>query len=251
MDSSSVRQADRSRRGSLAAQAGKMPAMRRQINAPAWAVLGLWILAIAAGSGLRLWNLSDQVVGGDEMHGVRAAVKGQLVDILRTYQQADPCIPLAGYYHLAIDARGSLNEAVVRAPALAAGLLALLVIPWLVRSRLGDAGALLLAWLLALSPLLVLYSRLARPYMPVVLVGFVSFLAFDRWAEGEGARWGWLWALCAALAIWLHLVRYARDSAPDAAARRRRASGRRACRRRCAGAVCWLAGRWPRACSRC
>ncbi len=155
---------------------------------------------------LRWWNLPDQILGGDELHAVRAAVRYPLARIVRTYSQADPCIPLASFYHLVIDYRGYLDEAAVRLPSMLSGLLALLLIPLLAWRRVGGARAQLLAWMVAISPLMVLYSRLARPYMPIVLLAFVAFMAFDRWVEGGQKRWAALWAVSSGLAVWFHLV---------------------------------------------
>ncbi len=166
----------------------------------------VWIAACLAGLALRGWNLPDQIVGGDELHAVRAALRSPVSEIVHTYSQADPCIPMAVFYRLVLDLRGYLDEVAIRLPALCSGLLALLVIPWLAWRRVGSAGALLLAWMVALSPLLVLYSRLARPYMPIVLLSFVAFMAFDRWAEEGRKRWAVLWALSSGLAVWFHLV---------------------------------------------
>jgi len=165
-----------------------------------------WIAAFLVGLLLRLWNLPDQILGGDELHGVRAALQLPLAKILRTYGQVDPCIPLASFYRLVIDFRGYLDETVVRLPSLLSGLVALVAMPLLTRRRLGWDGAQRLAWMVAISPLWVLYSRLARPYMPVVLLGFVAFMAFDRWVEERQRRWAVLWAVSSGLAIWFHLV---------------------------------------------
>jgi hypothetical protein len=51
------------------------------------------VLGVAApllvGAVLRLWNLRDQILGGDETHALRAAVNLPLSKILVTYQQTD------------------------------------------------------------------------------------------------------------------------------------------------------------------
>lgn len=113
-------------------------------------------------------------------------------------------MPLAGLYRLLAWLGVELSESVLRAPSVVAGLLALLVLP-LLAARWGGArvGA-LLAWLLALSPGLVYYSRIARPYILVVLFGGVAAAAFWRWYRGDG--WGFAagYAVAAALAVWLH-----------------------------------------------
>ena len=49
---------------------------------------------------LRLWNLPDQILGGDETHAIRAALSFPLSKILVTYQVTDNCIPLTAVYKL-------------------------------------------------------------------------------------------------------------------------------------------------------
>jgi hypothetical protein len=190
-------------------------------------------LALAAGTLLRFWNLRDQVLGGDELHAVRAALAQPLPALLTTYQLADSCIPLTALDRLLLDHGLALDEWRLRLPVLASGLLALLALPLLARRRLPAAGLPLYCALLAGSPLLILYSRVARSYMPATLLGFAAALAFDRWwapdeaghapaaparspgpasgtaAGGLRARgatgWAVAYVVLAALAVWFHL----------------------------------------------
>lgn len=62
-----------------------------------------------------------------------------------------------------------------------------------------------LTGLLAISPGLVFYSRIARPYALVVLLGFGAVAAFDAWWRRPSWRWGITYASLAALAAWFHL----------------------------------------------
>jgi hypothetical protein len=182
-------------------------------------------LALLAGAGLRLLNLRDQVLGGDELHAVRAALSQPLPALLTTYQLADSCIPLTALDRLLLDHGVALDEWRLRLPVLASGLAALLVLPALVRRRLAPAAWPLFCALVALSPLLVLYSRIARPYMPATLLAFAACLAFEsatrpvaatvlderaRLAGDPAAGWQREGAAAAyvalgALAIWFHL----------------------------------------------
>ncbi len=161
---------------------------------------------VLAGAALRLWNLSPQILGGDEIHAVRAALLEPLPAILTTYSPADPCLPLAALDRALLSAGVPLSEPVLRAPALLAGLALLVWAPLAVEGRLGTRAAAFLAWLLALSPVLVLYSRIARPYLPIVLLGSLAAAAFLRFWERPSWRAGAAYVLAAALAVWLHLV---------------------------------------------
>jgi hypothetical protein len=63
--------------------------------------------------------------------------------------------------------------------------------------------------LLAISPSLVYFSRTARPYALVALLGFVAVISFRRWwlDEKQGSwKWAALHVLATALAGWLHLL---------------------------------------------
>jgi hypothetical protein len=161
---------------------------------------------VLAGAALRLWNLGPQILGGDEIHAVRAALLEPLPAILTTYSPADPCLPLAALDRALLSVGVPLSEPVLRAPALLAGLALLVWAPLAVEGRLGARAAAFLAWLLALSPVLVLYSRIARPYLPIVLLGSLAAAAFLRCWERPSWRAGAAYVLAAALAVWLHLV---------------------------------------------
>lgn len=175
-------------------------ALPRRLRASAW-LLG----PLAAGAFLRLFRLSTQVLYGDELHAVRAALALPLARILTTYRPSDNCIPLTALDRLWLDAGGALSEWVVRLPPLVAGLLFVVLAPRAVERRLGQRTALPFAWLVALAPGLVFYSRIARSYMPVVLTGFAAVLALERFVREGRARWAAGYVAAAALSVWLHL----------------------------------------------
>ena len=184
---------------------------------------GMVGLVLAAGVVLRFWNLGDQVLGGDELHAVRAALSQPLPALLTTYQLADSCIPLTALDRWLLDRGVALDEWLLRLPVLASGLAALVLLPLLVRRRLPPAAWPFFGALVATSPLLVLYSRIARSYMPATLLSFAAVMAFDRWwtperasapgraadASEADARRGPAAAIAyvalAALAMWFHL----------------------------------------------
>jgi hypothetical protein len=155
-----------------------------------------WLLpAVAppllAGAWLRFSHLGGQVLGGDELHAVRAALDQPLAAILTTYQLTDSCIPLTAFDRLLVEQGVALSERVLRLPMLVCGLLALPLLAWMMRGRVASRTRILWLWLLALSPLLVLYSRIARSYMPMVLLACAAAVAFERWwhgATGGGDR---------------------------------------------------------------
>lgn len=163
------------------------------------------LLAIAVGATLRLWNLGDQVMAGDELHAVRAALTRPVSGILFVYQAPDNCIPLTLFDRLVLDAGGRLSEWIVRSPVLFCGLALLLVAPWWAWRRLGPGTALVFAALLAISPALVFYSRIARPYAPAALLGCAAVAAFDGWLRRPGWRPAVAYVALATFALWFHL----------------------------------------------
>lgn len=167
----------------------------------------LWLLfPVLTGSVLRLWNLRAQVLGDDELHLVRTALTQPVGTILTTWQKVDACIPLSTLYAVLVRGGVRLTELGVRLPEALAGLLLLVLAPLWADRRLGRATAVAFAWLLAVSPGLVLYSRIARPYAIVVLLSFGAAVAFESWWREGGWRRAAAYAVLAAFAFWFHPV---------------------------------------------
>jgi hypothetical protein len=174
---------------------------RRERRFLAFSLLG----SIATGLVLRLWNLGGQVMGGDELHAVRAAAKRTLPAILTTYSPVDYSLPLTALYRLAMQAGATLSEWGFRVPVLLCGCAALYVLPRLVMGKVDGVTAAIFGWLVAVSPVLVLYSRIARSYAPMLLAGLGAVFAFEAWWHRRKARYAVLYFVLAGLAVWLHL----------------------------------------------
>ncbi|MFL6193301.1 MAG: hypothetical protein ACJ75H_03970, partial [Thermoanaerobaculia bacterium] len=175
---------------------------RRPFTALAWAGI---VAPFLAGAVLRLWHIRDQILGGDEVHAIRAAVGFSLPKILTTYQQTDNCIPLTAFYKLVILGGAPVSEMVLRLPALLCGLAALLALPAAFEGRVSRATVLVYRWLVAVSPLLVLYSRIARSYLPMVLLSFGAVWAFEAWWRTRSWKAGAAYVALGGLAVWFHL----------------------------------------------
>jgi predicted membrane-bound mannosyltransferase len=168
-------------------------------------LLGI-LVAFLLGAALRLWNLGPQVMSDDELHAVRAALAHPVSEILVTYQKVDNTIPLTAIYRVLLDLGVRLSEWTVRLPVVISGLLLLAVAPVWAARRLGWGTAAVFAFLLAISPGLVFYSRIARSYAPIVLLGFGALAAFETWWRRPGDwRPGAAYVILAALAAWFHL----------------------------------------------
>lgn len=99
-------------------------------------------------------------------------------------------------------ARIDQSTYMLRAPALAAGVAAVPALWWAGRGLVGRRGALLGAWLLAVSPMAVYYSQEARAYSFVVLLSILAWGCLDRALRGGGHRWWWLYAITLAGAMY-------------------------------------------------
>ena len=171
---------------------------------------GGWLALSLAGSiltglVLRLWNLRAQVMGGDELHAVRAAARLSLPEILTTFSVTDFSIPLTALDRVLLSAGVTLSEIGFRLPALLCGCAALHVLPRVFLGEIDRRTAALFGWLIALSPGLVLYSRIARSYLPMLLAGLVAVMAFEAWWRTRERRYTLLYLGAGGLAVWLHL----------------------------------------------
>lgn len=193
--------------GAVLARPRRVEEARTMASDPNAERIGLSRLAapVSVGLALRVWNLREQIVGDDELHAVRAAISMPLDQILVTWQQTDHSLPLTALYRLWLDAGGVLSESVLRAPALLGSLALLLVAPRLLAPLAGARVAWLWAWLLALSPMLVIYGRMVRSYSITVALTTCAVLAFARYGQGGGRRFGAVYVLCGAFAIFFHL----------------------------------------------
>jgi mannosyltransferase len=83
------------------------------------------------------------------------------------------------------------SEALLRVPAVIAGTASVPALWWAARRFTAPAGALLAAGLLAISPMAVWYSQMARPYAFVMLAAALAFGALARALEGGDRRGPW------------------------------------------------------------
>ncbi len=92
------------------------------------------------------------------------------------------------------------GDGVMRAvPALFGVGLALL--PWLLRHRLGNVGALVTSWLLTISPLTTIAARTANGDAAALFAVLLLLTAWVRYTDSDNPRW--LYALAGALALGL------------------------------------------------
>lgn len=175
------------------------------LESPLW--LGVLVVAFGVGAWLRLDQLTAQVLIDDEWHAVHQLLLYSPSEMFLDFGYADYSIPL-GILDWYEAQWWGLSELAMRLPMLLAGLATLILFPLYVARRLSYAAAAVFALLLAVSPLLVIYSRMARPYALTLLFAWLAHAAFQRyWLADRGKlAAGITYGASATLAIWLHLV---------------------------------------------
>ena len=162
-----------------------------------------WVAVLVIGAALRLWQLPEQVLFDDELHALHKAMDAGFRDILTHFGRADHSIPLTALYNAVLRWGGSLDEWTMRLPLLLGGLAMIPLIPWLMRPFATPEERLLTGGLLAISPLLIQFSRQARPYTLAVVLAWLAVMAFWFWWQGGGRRWAVAYVAGTALAAWL------------------------------------------------
>lgn len=189
----------------LGAAAAGVLGYRRLRDAP-WGRPGSWhlaVVAIAAGAlALRVYTLTTQSFWFDE---VLTAIGAQSFAWVLYSAQIFGHPPLQYLVAWAAGGAGA-TEGVVRAPFVAAGVGAVVVMALLGRRVGGPKTGLLAAGLLAVSPFHVELSQLARPYAFLVLTVALSWLALFRALERSRVV-DWLaFSTAAALAFYTHYL---------------------------------------------
>jgi len=170
--------------------------------------------AVLSGFWLRWHLLAGQVFADDEWHGLYYVIGKSPAWLLTHFSiPGATCIPL-NFYTWLLGATVGWSELMLRLPSLVCGLLCVVAGPLLARKLVGPRRAGLLGLLLALSPLLIFYSRICRPYSAVALLGFAALLSAARWMQSGGFRPAALYAVTGVLAIYFHLFAVVTVAAP-------------------------------------
>lgn len=187
-----------------------MTALARPGAAPvaafaAWS--GVATLAVVVGTWLRARGLDTQIVIDDEWHALHKLMRADMLEIVTHLDYADYSIPWTVYLRWLHD-HGGVTEWGMRAPSLVAGVLLVALVPVLARRWTSPAVGAAWALLLAVSPLLVQWSRTARPYALSALLGTIAIVAFHRWWHAGRRRdsWAAVYAGSTFLAGWLHMT---------------------------------------------
>ncbi len=176
---------------SLALNGPQLWRMVRSLSVEQWGYVGLTLVA----GGLRFWDLGLMPLHHDEsMH----AYFSYLLFLNPSSYQYNPILhgpfqfhAIAFVYYIA-HGLGTPDGGVTDVTArVAAATMGTLMIPmcYFLRSRLGKAGALVAAFLLAISPVYVYYSRITREDIYFASFIFITVVAFFKYCEGRRLRW--------------------------------------------------------------
>lgn len=138
----------------------------------------------------------------DERHTVAAAIDYSAAQLLTVRRWQDFSIPLAMWDRYLMEVT-QLDEWGLRAPVLVLGLLMLLLAGLYAWRRFGPVVGVLVAWLVAANPILILYSRFARPYVGVALLSAMTLGACECHWRGSTWRSAILAALTGAFGLLL------------------------------------------------
>jgi hypothetical protein len=170
-----------------------------------WPLAAALGFALAVGLALRVYQLDLQILIDDEWHAIAKIATSSYGEISATFGLSDHSIPLTLYYAW-VASLGRLSEASMYAPVLASGV-ALGILAVASVRRFTPALALsAFALLLATSPLLVLYSRQARPYAMTLVLALAAIVCIYRWSRNGDRRYAWSYVVLGSMAMYLHLI---------------------------------------------
>ena len=165
------------------------------------------LVIIAIGAWMRLSQFSYQVLLDDEWHVIHQLLFKSPKELFLTLGHADFSIPLGLLYWLELKLFG-LSELGMRWPMMLAGLVTLVVFPIYVHRYFDRVTTFLFSCFLVISPMLLIYSRTARPYALTLLLSLMAVAIFHRFVIAEKVSLGkaLAYVLCAVASVWLHLI---------------------------------------------
>jgi hypothetical protein len=141
----------------------------------------------------------------DEWHGLSFVAQRSLLDLfLETHHNANS-IPMNLYRRILLD-HAHWSENLLRLPPLLAGLALLLALPALAVRLFTRQVAWIATGLVALSPVLILFSRTSRAYSVSTFLAVSAFLLLQCWLQSGKQRYAFAYLLLAPLAVFFHLT---------------------------------------------
>ncbi len=169
-------------------------------------VLGVLVLLLALGTGLRLRHAATAYLDGDELHSL-PTLDYPYQRVVRTFDYEGSGVALPLLQKLSVDIVGHSLLA-LRLPALVPSLLTLLLLPVLCWRLLGPGPALVATALLSVNGFHIFYSSFARSYGLVVLLALLVLWLAARMLDDAPASRRDVTALAVAAGLlpWAHLT---------------------------------------------
>jgi len=164
----------------------------------------LILLSFIVGTILRCYLISSQIIIDDEWHGINYVIGKSLFYVFTNHGLGANSIPMNIYRWCLLNTIG-WSELSLRAPIIISGVLSLIVFPVFVAKMFNRRTTIISSFLFAMSPVLVFYSRMSRPYGIVVVLSFVSFFSLLFWINSGKNRFAFLYIFTAVLSIYFHL----------------------------------------------
>lgn len=163
------------------------------------------ILIFMVGLSLRGYQWKDQVLVDDEWHSMALATTQSLDWILMNFAVPNgfSSIPLNLFLWATLHTVG-WSEFWIGLMSMVFGLTCIGVAMGMGRRFLGCRRAAALGLLIAISPLLIFYSRLSRPYSAVACFTLLAVFFMLRWIEEGRLRSGVGFGVCGVLAVYFH-----------------------------------------------
>jgi len=168
-----------------------------------WGWLLAWAVVVGIGLWLRFWQIDLQILIDDEWHAVHRLMQASYREIFLSFGHADYTIPLTLWFKFLAETIG-LSEWRMRALPLLFGSATIVLLPWIMRPWLNREARWLFAALIAVSPLLIHFTRYVRPYALTVPLGFMAMVALWRWWHEGGRGWLALFVFGSVACAWLH-----------------------------------------------
>jgi 4-amino-4-deoxy-L-arabinose transferase-like glycosyltransferase len=182
--------------------AGSVDRVRPRAAWLVWpAVAGATLVAL----GLRAVFVGDQSLGYEEVFTASIVRHASAGSVWRAVRATESTPPL--FYYLTwgwVRLTGDHSAVALRMTSVLAGIATVPVAFLALRRFVGDGLSLVVAWLCAISPLLLEYSIYARSYALLVLVTLLSLWAFGAVLERPSRKRWALWAATAVLCLWTH-----------------------------------------------
>ena len=165
----------------------------------------LLVLTIMLAAGLRLWALDARCLWYDEVatwvHASAGGVEDVLSSVLRKELPAAPLHFLLTHFVLSLDD----TDFLLRFPSVVFGVLTVAATYSLGTQLFGRRIGLVAAFLLAISPFHIRYSREARAYAQLMLLSVLSLYCLWRALSEARAKWWIGFATFTALGLYTHL----------------------------------------------